>query len=53
MDTFLSKYELISIANDNASDIYLLNKEKLSAYGHLVGLQISILKDVPLPQLYC
>jgi len=48
----LKKNEFWSIANDNAVDIYLLHKEKLSAYGHSVGLKLSMLKNVPLPQLY-
>ena len=46
MDTFLKKFEFLSIADDNASDIHHLYKEQFSAYGHSVGLQLSNLSAV-------
>ena len=53
MDTFLKKFEFLSIANDNASDIHHLYKGQLSACVHSVGLQLSAVNDVSLSWLDC
>ena len=74
MNNFVKKYEVLSIAYNNASDkkccfffqwpllpyfydmtrdIHLLRKEQPSAYAQLVDLQLLMVKDVSVPQLYC